>query len=219
MNTFNRNEKPYEHKEKTYVIGDASIKESTRTQVLELSYDTFPIVFRVSGKQNRKLETKASYDPSKGIIVRKREVVNEKNVGKPKFIKINGQNTWDEFTKGRAKDFCKKFLVDSLTMTQRQFIRNHFKSYFPLIIECHIHTVISHGGITMKNGWYQIPEKPGRWDIGNLGLFWTKVFDDALQDAKVIPDDSIKYIVGTGGTFFHEVDDIDKRKLVFKFFI
>ena len=51
-------------------------------------------------------------------------------------------------------------------------------------------------------------------DVGNLWL-WLKWFEDALQESGVIPDDNPDYIIESGRTRYHFVDNQDDRKLVF----
>jgi len=51
-------------------------------------------------------------------------------------------------------------------------------------------------------------------DVSNLWL-WTKWFEDALQESKIIPDDNPDYVQESGRTRYHFVDNEEDRKLVF----
>jgi len=51
-------------------------------------------------------------------------------------------------------------------------------------------------------------------DVGNLWL-WLKWFEDALQESKVIPDDNLDYIIESGRTRYHFVDNEELRRLIF----
>jgi hypothetical protein len=51
-------------------------------------------------------------------------------------------------------------------------------------------------------------------DIGNMWL-WLKWFEDALQDAGIIPDDNPDYVIESGRTRYHWVENESERELVF----
>lgn len=51
-------------------------------------------------------------------------------------------------------------------------------------------------------------------DVSNLWL-WTKWFEDALQESKIIPDDDPDYVQESGRTRYHFIDNQEDRKLVF----
>ena len=51
-------------------------------------------------------------------------------------------------------------------------------------------------------------------DVGNLWL-WLKWFEDALQESKIIPEDNLDYVIESGRTRYHFVDNEDNRRLIF----
>jgi hypothetical protein len=51
-------------------------------------------------------------------------------------------------------------------------------------------------------------------DVSNLWL-WTKWFEDALQESKIIPDDNPDYVIESGRIRYHFIDNLDNRKIVF----
>lgn len=53
-------------------------------------------------------------------------------------------------------------------------------------------------------------------DIGNVGWLLLKLFEDSLQEAKVLEDDGPDYIMESGRSRYHWVKDESKRKLIFK---
>ena len=55
-----------------------------------------------------------------------------------------------------------------------------------------------------------------KWDIGNLGYIWDKVFIDCLTKKKLIPDDSIRYVRSSGGVEFIPINNLSERKIIFE---
>ena len=53
-------------------------------------------------------------------------------------------------------------------------------------------------------------------DIGNVGWLLLKLFEDSLQEAGVLREDSPEYIMESGRSRYHWVDKEEKRKLVFR---
>ncbi|MCK5788444.1 MAG: hypothetical protein KAH32_05575 [Chlamydiia bacterium] len=53
-------------------------------------------------------------------------------------------------------------------------------------------------------------------DIGNMGWLLLKLFEDSLQEAGVLREDSPEYIMESGRSRYHWVEDEDKRKLIFR---
>jgi hypothetical protein len=94
-------------------------------------------------------------------------------------------------------------------------------------VETHltIYAPINFGNVKrLKNkttGKYYISWKPARdsyvpnWDIGNLAMVWLKCLDDVLIKKKLIPDDTVEYLVKTTYEFV-EIKDLKDRKLVYK---
>ena len=52
------------------------------------------------------------------------------------------------------------------------------------------------------------------WDIGNLALVWLKCMDDMLIKKKLIPDDSVEYLIKSTYEFV-PVATFKERKLVY----
>lgn len=152
-------------------------------------------------------------------------VAKTKNKQSPnKYIKINNQAIYN----GGLNKFARAIAVDNLHNYLIAYIQSWLLPnqlvHIPYQIALDIHVPINYGDVKRlsKNGvpylsWKE-PDKDyePRWDIGNLGEIWLKVFEDALQLAGVIENDNVKYITKHGPVCFYEVDHIDKRKLVFK---
>lgn len=95
----------------------------------------------------------------------------------------------------------------------------------PVKTELIVHAPINYGDVKRlkdkKTGKYYINWKPARdnyepgWDIGNLAMVWLKCLDDMLVKKGLLPDDNVKYLLGSSYEF-HEVDTLKERKLVYK---
>lgn len=151
-------------------------------------------------------------------------VAKTKNKKAPnKYIKINNQAIYN----GGLNKFARAIAVDNLHTYLIPFIKSGCPNQLihpPYQIALDIYVPINYGDVRRltTNGipylsWKE-PDKDyePRWDIGNLGEIWLKVFEDALQLAGVITNDNVKYITKHGPVCFYEVEHIDKRKLVFK---
>ena len=196
----------------------------TKKVILSIEFPLFPIFFKISEKRREKKETRAKYNKESGIIEKSTMVTNLEKAGTARYIKLNGQHiynrTWHEDIQRRAVAFCQRFFVYSFKQGDINLVKALLNSrHGNLYVECHIHTIENHGGVTENAGKYVIPEAYSPWDIDNLGIFWSKTFDDALQLAQVLPNDDIKIIRGAGGAIYHKVKSITERKLVFKFLV
>ena len=56
----------------------------------------------------------------------------------------------------------------------------------------------------------------GVWDMDNFEIFYKKAFQDTIRDAGLIPDDSIRYLLGICAYFVPITND-EERKLIFRF--
>lgn len=132
-----------------------------------------------------------------------------RKTGKPKYWKVNGQSLYNA----------------SLHFTARAKVTNYFHIYLighivkqikpSQIIELHkILESDANTKLAVSLDIYEI--KRGKMpDIGNLWI-WIKWFEDALQDCMIIPDDNPNYIIESGRTTYHWVNDPLERKLQFK---
>ena len=64
--------------------------------------------------------------------------------------------------------------------------------------------------------WYSVNEHKTQ-DVDNFSYIIFKAMFDGMQEAAIIPDDCIDYIVGQS-SLFHAIDSFDDRKLVISFY-
>jgi hypothetical protein len=132
-------------------------------------------------------------------------IKNNRVAGKEKWTVINGQHiysgVYNEHTQGKIIKAIHAQIVPFL-----QGLAPIEK--YPLYIECEIHDF----GNDEISG--------DRWDVGNRGYPYCKVFDDTLQEAKIIPDDSYKYVVCPCHPLFFDITDTEEKvpKLIFKIY-
>lgn len=106
--------------------------------------------------------------------------------------------------------------------------RNKMTKYFHKYLSKHIRKQISEkdiselNNIVFKGSFRKLATSVDIYDIrrgkmpdiSNMWL-WLKWFDDALQECGVIPDDDPDYVLRSGPTTYHFVDNPKDRKLVF----
>ena len=126
-------------------------------------------------------------------------IKNSRSAGTPRLKKINGQ----DFYSGNVMPQVRAKIVSEM----KRFFAEHFEGIppidendYPIEMELEIH-------YTIKNDLF---------DIDNLGWVYTKVIQDVLKDAGIIPEDDIRYIRKSGGCQFVEVETEDDRKILIK---
>lgn len=136
-----------------------------------------------------------------------------------KMIKINNQSIYN----GAVNRFTRATVMKNL----HAYLKNELSPYlsslpvfkYPLKISLDVHTVINHGNISMRKG--KICWKPAEedyepnWDIENLASIWIKALNDAMTQLGFIKDDNVKFISKVGYEY-HQVKDLDERKLIIK---
>jgi len=140
---------------------------------------------------------------SKYIVAKK-----SKKSGKPRYWTINGQGLYNATLhyrlRGTITKYFHKYLIKYI---KQQITKKQIESINNIVYKDSDHKLsISVDIYEIKRG--KIP------DIGNMWL-WLKWFEDALQEAGVIPDDNPDYVIESGRTRYHWVDNESERKLVF----
>lgn len=140
-----------------------------------------------------------------------------------KFIKINNQLIYNSNLNRFARNIVVTNLHNYLIPYIKEQIPLTFTDY-PYQISLEIHVPINYGDVSRRIDSLGIPyicwKEPKedyvpKWDIGNLGELWLKVFEDSLQLAEVIENDSVGFINIHGPIIFKRVDTIEDRKLLF----
>ena len=132
-----------------------------------------------------------------------------KKTGKPRYWTVNGQSLYNaalHFT-ARAKvttyfhDYLLRHVVDQIAPSQiidlNEYIEQHPTEKLSVSLDIY----------EVRRG--KMP------DIGNLWI-WIKWFEDVLQECEIIPNDNPNYIIESGRTKYHWVNDPQDRKLQFK---
>ncbi len=136
-------------------------------------------------------------------------VKKSRKTGNPRFWTINGQGLYNATLHYRLRAkltkyyhrYLSKYIKDQISKTQIIELNNHVfvGSSHKLSVSLDIYDT--------RRG--KMP------DVSNLWL-WTKWFEDALQESKIIPDDNPDYVQESGRTRYHFVDNESERKLVFR---
>lgn len=131
-----------------------------------------------------------------------------RKTGNPKWWTINGQGLYSATLHFRARDkltkyfhkYLSKYIKQQISKEEIIELNNHIfpGSRFKLSVSLDIYDI--------RRG--KMP------DVSNLWL-WTKWFEDALQESRIIPDDNPDYVQESGRTRYHFVDNQEDRKLVF----
>lgn len=172
--------------------------------------------------REKKVETKV-YNKKTGHFETRIEIANSSTAGKPKYTKINGQSmyngSWNDFTKGKVVDTMKEFLSE-VFIEQEKFV-DRAKNYLigkRIEASLQVFTIKNHDRIQIRGGNLILPKNDSKptWDIFNFGMIWMKVLDDFMVEKGVIVDDSIDYLVSSGKTTFVEIEDFNKRYLLYR---
>ena len=131
-----------------------------------------------------------------------------RKTGNPRWWTINGQGLYSATLHYRARD--------KLTKHFHKYLSGHIKQQITKeqIVELNSHIFPdSHLKLSVSLDIYEV--RRGKMpDVSNLWL-WTKWFEDALQESNVIPDDNPDYVIESGRTRYHFIDNQEDRRLVF----
>lgn len=179
-----------------------NIPEKTLNYHFSISFPEFPTHVQISAKRK----------------------VKGKLIDNPRYEKISGEKFYsgvlNKYTRAKIISFMKGYIIQNLSRIPE--IRAEFKKIkTPVLIRLTVHVVGAYQSIRLKSdNTYMIynSDKGRHWDIQNLGWIWSKVFDDCLVSQNLLVDDSIDYVIESGGAQFVEEPDFNKRKLVFHIF-
>ena len=131
-----------------------------------------------------------------------------RKTGRPKFWTVNGQGLYNATLHFRAREKLTKYFHKYLSKyIKRQISQEQIIELNNLIFPGSSHKLsISLDIYDIRRG--KMP------DVSNLWL-WTKWFEDALQESRIIPDDNPDYVQESGRTRYHFIDSQEERKLVF----
>ena len=134
-----------------------------------------------------------------------------RKTGKPRYWTINGQGLYNGTMHYRVRSkltkHFHKYFVDHIKQNMSGQIADFIKQYVGP----------DKGKLSVSLAIFEMHKKRLP-DIGNMWI-WTKWFEDALQEAGVIPDDNSDYIIESGRTRYIWVDKEEDRKLVFFFYL
>lgn len=125
---------------------------------------------------------------------------NTKSVGKPKYWVLNGQELYSGNLHRRSRA--------ALTYKYHEYLTPYIKEAFkePIVLE-------EGEYVEIKVRIYE-HLRPAMPDASNLWL-WVKWFEDSLQEAGILPDDSRKYVKSSGGIELYEPKLGDNEKIQF----
>lgn len=128
-------------------------------------------------------------------------VKKSRKTGKPRFWTVNGQSLYNASLHYRVRATVTKYF--------HKYLSKYIKEQ---ISKEQIISLISHQ-LSISVDVYEM-KRAKLPDVSNLWL-WTKWFEDALQECKVIPNDDSSIVMESGRTKYHWVETSDERKLVF----
>jgi len=130
-----------------------------------------------------------------------------------KYIKISGQAIYN----GTLGRFQRATAVSNLHNYLIQGLPQSINITYPFITNLEFYAPINYGNVRRIKG--QINWKPPKedyiptWDIDNQWI-WIKLFNDVLQEQKLIPKDTVKDINGLCIKYY-QIDNLNDRKLIF----
>ena len=128
--------------------------------------------------------------------------------GRVRYWTINGQGLYSATLHYRLRS--------KLTEYFHKYLSNHIKQQISEQQIYELNNQIFPGSshkLSISLDIYEV--KRGKMpDVGNLWL-WLKWFEDALQESRIIPDDNPDYVIESGRTRYHFIDNQEDRKLVF----
>jgi Holliday junction resolvase RusA-like endonuclease len=128
-----------------------------------------------------------------------RIIANPKAAGTSKYVAINSQ-----------------LLYSSSGQFTRAKVMKELHAYWVNIFKNHAPFVKQEYPLAIHIDWYCTKEHKTQ-DIDNFTYIIEKSMFDGLQEAEMIPDDTVDYICGQS-TLFHEIEDFSQRKLVISFY-
>jgi hypothetical protein len=125
---------------------------------------------------------------------------NTKSVGKENIWVLNGQALYNA----------------TIDYRMRRNVAEYYHNYFSKYIKQQLKPIIlikEKEFLSISCDIYEIKRKMMP-DISNMWLL-EKFFEDALQECKIIPDDSPDYVLESGRKKYHWVSSKEERKLIF----
>ena len=158
--------------------------------------------------------------------------ITNNKTAKNKYVKINANLIYSGNLHPQSRKVAvhnmKKFLRDSFDFTNIKI------KDFPIQIETIVRIPINYGDVRRKsNGEISYKEaKPDyepKWDVGNYGYLWSKIFLDLLQEKNttdtddvirlgIIPNDCVKYVKTEGPFDWEQCDSFEERELIFNIY-
>ena len=134
-----------------------------------------------------------------------------------KYIKINNQLIYNSninrFKRNNVMTHLHKYVLFN--------IPKNFKKIedFPVKIHYIFYVVYNHGSIRKSRLSNEITHKPPsedyqpNWDDDSLAFIWMKVIRDCIVKRKILPDDNVKYALGSNYDVKF-VKNLNDRKIV-----
>ena len=128
--------------------------------------------------------------------------------GRPRYWTVNGQGLYNATLhfrlRGKITQYFHKYLTKYI---KQQISKKDIQRINSLVYKGSDHKLsVSVNIYEIRRG--KIP------DVGNMWL-WLKWFEDALQESGVIEDDNPDYVIESGRTRYHWVDNEGERQLLF----
>jgi len=179
----------------------------------------FPTHIKVSDKRKAKVVDGVLKNPS--------------TAGKPKYQKLNFQGLYS----GNIHPHTRSKLVAKMHRYINIQIRNHLPIKIdpekPLVLRGKMYVPKNYGKVSVRGG--VLTWKPPKasyeeeWDVLNASVFWIKAFEDSVSRPEedkngviirkaIIPDDSARFLSGTGEMRRRYIDDLADRKIIFELY-
>ena len=140
-----------------------------------------------------------------------------------RYMKVNGQNLYN----GKLNPFARAIAMDEIHKYVIKQLKGISPIAKPIYIEYTFRTVINHGDIRRihfkkDNVTKIIWKKPkegykASYDLDNMSYVWIKGFQDSLEIAGIIEDDTVDFVQGYSVNF-ERVEEFDEREIVIKLY-
>jgi len=143
-------------------------------------------IWKTHKKTSLKTEIRLADRETEEFIIR-----NPKVAGTARWITINGQKIYNAEYSPFTRQKIMKHIHDWMLLSLQALTPI---TTFPLYIECEVHDYKTDDIVVLSN-----------WDIFNRAYPFCKAFEDVLQELRIIPDDTIDYVICPSHPIFIEI--------------
>lgn len=174
----------------------------------------FLVFYKTVNKRTSKTVEKLDYNATTKQYEKVQVLLNPIAAGSGEYVKVNFNSLYS--TKVHYATYQKIFAKMKSQIRTAIFKQPRKKLVEEVKTRIIVRIPENYGNVKMIKDTLSKNNIPVDFDIGNGFMLWFKPFEDAIQDAGIIPNDNYKYVRGTGELLVEFIDDFDKRELVFQ---